>query len=75
LQTKRRLGLDAARSWVIVNEVNRFFWPGPDLRLVSRDAIGRFDYGFLPPALFREIRARLAASAKTRRLAIVSRTE
>lgn len=34
LPTKHRLGLDAARSWVIVSEVNRFVWPGPDLRPV-----------------------------------------
>lgn len=26
--TKVRLGLDGDRSWVIVNEVNRFVWPG-----------------------------------------------
>jgi hypothetical protein len=56
--------------------VNRFARPGPDLRLVSRAATGRFDYGFLPPSLFfREIKALLAASAKARRLAIVHRTE
>ena len=28
-QTKRRLGLDADRSWIVVSEVNRFEWPGP----------------------------------------------
>lgn len=27
LATKRRLGLDDARSWVMVNEGNRFAWP------------------------------------------------
>ena len=36
--TKRRLGLDPARSRVIVSEVNRFVWPGPDLRAISRSA-------------------------------------
>ena len=30
--TKRRLGLDDARSWVVLTEANRFVWPGPDLR-------------------------------------------
>jgi hypothetical protein len=30
--TKRRLGLDDARSWIIVTESNRFIWPGRDLR-------------------------------------------
>ena len=32
---KRRLGLDEARSWIVVSEINRFVWPGPDLRPVS----------------------------------------
>jgi len=75
LHTKRRLGLDEARSWVVVNEVNRFVWPGSDLRPISRDAPSRFDYGLLPPSLFREIKRALAASAEARRLAVVRRTE
>jgi hypothetical protein len=29
---KRHLGLDAARSWVVLDEVNEFTWPGFDLR-------------------------------------------
>ncbi len=29
--TKRRLGLDSERSWVVLSEANRFIWPGPDL--------------------------------------------
>lgn len=73
--TKRRLGLDPARSWVIVSEVNRFVWPGPDLRAISHDAPGRFDYGFLPPSLFRQIRDRLTACAAAQRLRAVPRTE
>ena len=30
-ETKRRLGLDADRSWIVVSEGNEFVWPGPDL--------------------------------------------
>ncbi len=30
--TKRRLGLENERSWVVLSEANRFLWPGPDLR-------------------------------------------
>ncbi len=75
LPTKRRLGLDEARSWVVVNEVNRFVWPSSDLRSVSRDQPSRFDYGFLPPFLFRQIKERLVATAKARRLMVVQRTE
>jgi hypothetical protein len=56
LTVKRRLELDEARSWVVVSEVNRFVWPGPDLRPVSRSEPDRFEYGPLPPSLFRQIR-------------------
>jgi len=50
---KQRLGLDVERSWVIVNEGNKFVWPGFDLRKVSET--GRFDYGLLPPRFFNEV--------------------
>jgi hypothetical protein len=42
LAVKRRLGLDEARSWAVVSEVNRFVWPGSHLRPVSRDDPERF---------------------------------
>jgi hypothetical protein len=74
LPTKRRLGLDAERSWVVVSEINRFVWPGPDLRPLSRAEPDRFVYGMLPPALYRQIRERLGASAKAQRLRAVLRT-
>jgi PemK-like, MazF-like toxin of type II toxin-antitoxin system len=51
LSVKRHLGLDDARSWVVVNEGNRFLWPGFDLRPI-RGAKSRFTYGFLPPRYF-----------------------
>ena len=38
LPVKRHLGLDDARSWIVVNEGNDFIWPGPDLRPTHRDA-------------------------------------
>jgi hypothetical protein len=50
---KDRLGLDLERSWVVVNEGNKFVWPGFDLRKVP--ATDRFDYGFLPPRFFNEV--------------------
>ena len=69
-ETKRRLGLDADRSWIVVSEVNSFTWPGPDLRPVSR---GRWAYGLLPAGLFGIVRSRLLASSGRRRLAEVER--
>ena len=64
--TKQRLGLDDARSWVIVSEGNRFAWPGPDIRPI---APGQFDYGFLPPALFQKVQAQFATFFRARRIA------
>ena len=58
--TKDRLGLDPQPSWIVVSEVNRFTWPGPDLRPV---APGRWAYGLLPAGLFRAVCNRLVDSA------------
>jgi hypothetical protein len=57
---KRHLGLDVGRSWVILDKVNEFAWPGFDLRPIppSRD---RFACGFLPPRLFDDLMAKLRA--------------
>lgn len=75
LPTKQRLGLDAERSWVVVSEINRFVWPGPDLRPISRAEPDRFAYGVLPPSLFHRIRERLLACAQAQRLRVVHRTD
>jgi len=72
---KRRLGLDDSRSWVVVTELNRFVWPGPDLRPVPPTDAGRFDYGLLPPGLFRTIRERFLACARAQGVRPVPRTE
>ena len=73
--TKQRLGLDTERSWVIVSEVNRFVWAGPDLRPVSRENPGRFDFGMLPPALFTRIKDRLLEHVRQRRAVLINRKE
>lgn len=61
--TKARLGLDGTRSWVIVNDVNRFVWPGSDLRPV-RPAGSGFSYGLLPTLLYFKVRDRILSLAK-----------
>jgi hypothetical protein len=72
--TKQRLGLDAARSWIVVTEVNDFVWPGPDLRPLPGDG-SRFDYGLVPPGLFRQIRDRMTAQGAAGSFQSVPRTE
>lgn len=69
--TKARLGLDDARSWIITTEVNRFIWPGPDLRSVPR---GGDSYGPLPAAMTQDLVAQVKAIAQDSSLLIVRRT-
>lgn len=70
--TKRRLGLDEARSWIVVNEGNEFRWPGPDLRPIKPE---HFAYGFLPPNLLRQVQERFSAYVAANRSRVVPRTE
>lgn len=59
---RRQLGLSAERSWIVVDEYNRFTWPGYDIRPVrGREPL--ISYGFLPAGLFRRIRDAAFAAA------------
>jgi PemK-like, MazF-like toxin of type II toxin-antitoxin system len=51
---KKHLGLDDERSWIIITEGNEFTWPGFDLRKVPNKDV--YDYGFLPPRFFNQLR-------------------
>ena len=70
---KRRLGLDDARSWVVLTEANRFVWPGPDVRPLSPGDAATVAYGPLPYALFEEIRLKFIAALKARSARTVPR--
>jgi hypothetical protein len=72
--TKRRLGLDSQRAWVVLSEGNTFIWPGPDVRPVPGRHPETIYYGPLPPKLFRAIVTRLIALARARRYRDVPRT-
>ena len=58
MAVKRHLGLDDQRSWVILDEVNEFGWPGFDLRYIARSR-DTYEYGFLPPRLFDQLVAKM----------------
>jgi hypothetical protein len=73
--TKRRLGLDDERSWVVLSEANRFLWPGPDLRPARQGIARTVAYGQLPYALFEEIRKEFIAAVRARRAGVVPRSE
>ena len=70
---KRRLGLDRARSWIITSELNRFIWPGYDLRPISRDKPDTFAWGFLPVETFVVVKEAVWRAARRQRLTIVAR--
>lgn len=59
--TKRRLGLDDERSWIVLTESNRFVWPGPDVRVVDSET---GCHGPLPPGLFEEVKRRFVELAR-----------
>jgi len=71
---KRRLGLDSSASWIITSELNRFIWPGYDLRPISRSAQGVFSWGYLPVELLEAVKGQIIAHQSARRLGIVDRS-
>jgi hypothetical protein len=72
-QTKARLKLDDAQSWIITTEVNVFTWPGPDLR-PAHPQVG-FVFGYLPYKTAREVAESVRAHVRERRGKIVERDE
>ena len=62
-KVKQALGLDDAPSWVIVSEYNVDEWPNAGVSpLPGRPGV--FSYGFIPPGLFAQIKARFLDLAR-----------
>jgi hypothetical protein len=70
---KRRLGLDDAPSWIVTAELNRFIWPGYDLRPISRDKPDTFAWGFLPVETFAAVKRAIGLHRRAGRLSVVGR--
>jgi hypothetical protein len=70
--TKSRLGLDAEPSWVITTEINRFIWPGPDIRPVPG---GGPAYGLLPAPMTRDLVQHIKDNARDRLLLVTGRDD
>jgi hypothetical protein len=70
--TKKRLRLDDEKSWIITTEVNRFIWPGPDIRPVPG---GGAAYGLLPAAMTRDLVQQIKHNACDRALLVTGRDD
>lgn len=72
--TRKRLGLDEAPCWVMVSELNRFIWPGPDLRPIP-GSTDKFAYGLLPPRFFKTVRDSLVRRVRQGQVTATTRTK
>ena len=62
-KVKQALGLDEVPSWIIVSEYNVDEWPNAGLSpLPGRPGV--FSYGFIPPGLFAQIKAKFLKLAR-----------
>jgi hypothetical protein len=66
--------LDSGRHWLRLDELNRFAWPGFDLRPIPGSP-EKYEYGMLPPALFEQLREGILTRQKERARSIISRNE
>ncbi len=68
---KAAAGLDGRPQWIVLSECNIDAWP-IDVRSLPRQP-GRFHYGHLPPAIFRQVRDRFVALYRAKRVRQVGR--
>ena len=71
-KAKQAIGLDNERSWVIVSEYNIDEWPNGGLSPIPGNP-GVFDYGFITPGLFAQIKTRFLELARQNKSGAVRR--
>lgn len=69
-----RLGFDTDRCWIILNEFNSFFWPGPDLRPIPHKSPSTVIYGMLSRQLFARVLGQIKGRLRANLISRVSRT-
>jgi hypothetical protein len=72
---RAHLKLGDKRCWIIANEINRFTWPGPDLRPIPHRAEISPYYGKIPGKLLEAVRKLIDQTAKAGKLKITKRTQ
>jgi hypothetical protein len=70
---QRHLGLDEDPSWIITTELNRFIWPGPDIRIVKGGDTPH--QGAIPAKLFDQVKMQISSQAKLSKVAVSKRTD
>lgn len=63
-RVRSAIGLDAEPAWIIVSEHNVDEWPSPGVAPIPGKP-GAYAYGYLPPALFAEVKSQFIASAES----------
>lgn len=72
MKVKHALELDDTPSWVVVSEHNIDEWPNSGLAPVPGKQ-GVFAYGFIPPGLFKQIKAEFLVLARRKKTKAVRR--
>jgi hypothetical protein len=74
-ETKKRLRLDDAESWVVTDELNEFLWPGPDLRPIPGKQPKTVVYGLLPASYYEKLREDVRKRVEAQAVQVVSRSQ
>ena len=64
--TNARLGLDDQRSWIATTELNRFTWPGLDVRPISCARPDAFAYGSVLLEILKQVIAQIRQRRQVR---------
>lgn len=73
-EVRRRLGLDDEPQWIRLDELNRFTWPGCDLRPLPGKP-GSCHYGMLPPEFYRILKAGILKRQAERQAIAIARRD
>ena len=76
VSVKRRMGLDDDPSWIVTTEINRFFWPGIDIRRAKEEwhqGGPAWHWGILPVNIFNQAKEAVLKHRAEKTLAIVPR--
>ncbi len=72
---KKHLGLDDRRCWIITGELNRFIWPGPDIRPIPGRNERSPYYGKVPAKLLEKVRSAIRTHVAAGRMQVTKRTQ